>query len=464
MPPQIATIVFALGVLLLFALDRNPNARTSRALWLPVIWLLINGSRPVSMWLQSQTVQNMQNPDQYLDGSPFDRLIYSALLTAALLILAGRIVQVGRLLRCNAAILLFFSYCAFSVLWSDYTEVSFKRWIKAVGDLVMVLIVMTDSDPLTAAKRLVARVGFVLVPASVLLIKYYPALGRTYNIWTWEPMFIGVTEHKNTLGMVCMVLGLGFEWCFLLAYRDRADKHRTGRLLVYGALLAMVVWLFVQANSMTAQSCFILATVFLFATGSRTVVRRPWLTYLLVAILVAIPFVTLFMGIGGSALEGMGRDSTLTGRTDIWRQILSMSGNPIFGTGFESFWLGARAQRMWDMFYFHPTQAHNGYIEVYLELGWLGIAMLTAIIVTGCQNAFAMFRWNPDVGRIRLAYIVAALAYNMTEAGFRLNNLTWFFFLLSAVVVPKATVQEVSSRLAADASRNFNEWQPQETT
>src|SRR6267154_2539759 len=215
MSPQIATIVFAFGVLGLFMLDRDSRARTSKVLWIPVMWLLINGSRPVSVWLQLEPLNKIQNPDQYLEGSPLDAFVYSVLLVSGLVILLGRRAQVGKLLRRNAPVLLFFSYCALSVLWSDYTEVSLKRWIKAVGDLVMVLIVLTDSDPFAAAKRLVARVGFVLVPASILLIKYFPALGRFYkivNISTWEPMFVCVTDHKNTPGMVCMVLGLGFEW------------------------------------------------------------------------------------------------------------------------------------------------------------------------------------------------------------------------------------------------------------
>lgn len=466
MPPNIATLVFALGVAGCFLLDRDPKLRTSKALWIPVIWLLINGSRSLSLWVGAQTAAKMQTSAQYLDGSPLDMWVYTGLLAAGLITLAVRKGRVGRLLQGNRAIVLFFVYCAVSTLWSDYTDISFKRWIKAVGDLVMVLVVLTDSDPLTALKRLLARVAFVLVPASVLLIKYYPALGRIYNIWTWEPMFVGVTEHKNTLGMVCMVLGLGFEWRFLMAYRDRKDPRRTKRLMVYAALLGMMVWLFVQANSVTAQSCFILGSVFLLASGSRMVVKRPWRVYLLVAILVAAPFATLFMGMGGGALEGMGRDATLTGRTEIWKDVLSMSGSPLIGTGFESFWLGKRADRMWGMFYFHPTQAHNGYIEVYLELGWIGIALLAAIVVTGCRDAVAMLRPDPHAARIRLAYIVVALAYNMTEAGFRMMTLTWFFFLLSAVVVSKVAVQGSQSPsrsvLPADTSPKFDEWQPEE--
>jgi O-antigen ligase len=277
-------------------------------------------------------------------------------------------------------------------------------------------------------------------------------------------MFVGVTDHKNTLGMVCMVLGLGFEWRFLLAYRDRKDPRRTKRLIVYALMLGMMVWIFVQANSVTAQSCFMLASIFLIASGTRRVARKPWLAYVLMAGLVAVPFATIFMGIGGSALEGMGRDATLTGRTEIWKDVISMSGNPIFGTGFESFWLGSRANRMWQMFYFHPTQAHNGYIEVYLELGWIGIALLAGIIVTGCRNAVAMFRSNSDAARLRMTYITAVLAYDMTEAGFRMMALTWFFFLMSAVVVTKVAVQRSSPLLPlpADTLPKLDKWQPQE--
>ena len=141
--------------------------------------------------------RRLQSSSQYLDGSPVDMWVYTGLLAAGLITLGLRKARVVSLLRGNSAILLFFSYCAVSTLWSDYTDVSLKRWVKAVGDLVMVLIVLTDSDPFAATKRLVARVGFVLIPASVLLIKYYPALGRVYNIWTWEPMFVGVDRAQE---------------------------------------------------------------------------------------------------------------------------------------------------------------------------------------------------------------------------------------------------------------------------
>src|SRR5580693_1393307 len=258
MYPALATFLFVVGILGLFLLDRDTSVQTSKGLWIPVIWVIIAGSRPVSNWFASAPSTALKNADAYLDGSPTDRYIFSALLVAGLLILISRRVQVGKLLRRNPAIFIFFTYCMISVLWSDHTDVAFKRWVKALSDLVMVLIVLTELDPLAATKRLLARVGFILVPWSILLIKYYPAMGRVYNIWTWEPSYVGVTDHKNTLGMVCMVLAIGFLWRFLLAYRDIEDPKRNKRLLVHGTLIGMSVWLFMQAHSMTGQACFLL--------------------------------------------------------------------------------------------------------------------------------------------------------------------------------------------------------------
>src|ERR1035437_3510363 len=140
MSSQIATIVYVVGILGLFLLDRDRKARTSKALWIPVAWLLIIGSRPVSQWLQvGPTIDSL---DRNIEGSPIDAAVFSILLAAGCVVLVRRRRKVGTILHANLPILLFFSYCALSTLWSDYTFVAFKRWIKAVGDVVMVLVIL----------------------------------------------------------------------------------------------------------------------------------------------------------------------------------------------------------------------------------------------------------------------------------------------------------------------------------
>ena len=71
-----------------------------------------------------------------LQGSPLDRFLLTGLLVAGVTVLLARSRLAGTWLRANGPIVAFFIYCAISTLWSEYPDVAFKRWTKAVGNLV----------------------------------------------------------------------------------------------------------------------------------------------------------------------------------------------------------------------------------------------------------------------------------------------------------------------------------------
>jgi len=452
MPPHIATVAYCIAILGLFWLDRDEGYKASKALWIPVVWMLIAGSRMVSEWLQ---VAPATTVDQYLEGSPLDRLVLGGLLAAGLIVLVSRGRKVVALLRANGPILVFFFYCAVSTLWSDFPDVAFKRWIKALGDLVMVLVVLTDMDPSAAVKRLLDRAGFLLIPFSVLLIKYYPDWGRGYLPWVWTPYYTGVTTNKNLLGMISLIFGLGSAWRIFEELRSGNGKRRAGPLIAHGALFAMVLWLFWVANSVTSLACFLLAGGLMAVTHLRGLVRKPFFVHLLVAAVLAVSFSALFLDIGAGLVKDLGRDETLSGRTALWNRLLNMAGNPLFGTGFESFWLGDRLHKLWNVYWWHPNEAHNGYLEVFLNLGWTGVALLGVVMLTGYRNVIAAFRQDPDGGRVKLTYFVVAATYNFTEAGFRMMDPVWIFFLMAIAVVPKAPIREDTNIRAQVSSDQY---------
>src|SRR6266478_7072599 len=88
MTPLIATVVYAIAILGLFWLDRDRNSGVSSALWIPVAWMFIAGSRMVSQWLLTTPLDD--TPTQYLEGSPLDRLILAGLLAVAIIVLLNR--------------------------------------------------------------------------------------------------------------------------------------------------------------------------------------------------------------------------------------------------------------------------------------------------------------------------------------------------------------------------------------
>src|SRR2546428_1251374 len=273
MPPSIASVACGFFILPLFLLERDRKSRVSSALWIPVVWLSLGASRSVSQWLGG--VVSVTSADQYVEGSPLDASVFAGLLAAGLVVLLARRRSARTFWRANGPLLVCFFYCAVSVLWSDYPFVAFKRWTKSVGDLVMVLVVLTDPEPTSAVKRLLARSGFVLIPLSILLIKYYPSLGRAYSPWTGEAYNVGVATQKNGLGIVCLVFGLGSLWYLLEAFRGGERARAAWPSIAHGAILAMALWLLWMAHSATSFSCFLIGGGLMVVTGRRAVGRNP---------------------------------------------------------------------------------------------------------------------------------------------------------------------------------------------
>jgi O-antigen ligase len=121
-----------------------------------------------------------------------------------------------------------------------------------------------------------------------------------------------------------------------------------------------------------------------------------------------------------------------------------LAGNPLVGTGFESFWLGRRLEAAWGLMV-GLQEAHNGYLEVYLNLGWIGVMLLSVVIVAGYRNVMAAFRMTPTEGNLKLAYFVVGMVYNLTEAGFRMMSSVWLLFLWAITAVPKPLAKEMQS-------------------
>src|SRR5579872_5306620 len=128
MNQMLATTAYVLLIGGLFWLDRDQKARTSPGRWVAVAWLLGIGSRTVSEWLVAFHFLDGSplaggGADAMLDGNPVDRNVYSGLLLLGLIVLLQRRKQVGRLLRANLPIVIFFVYCAVSAVWSQYPDV-----------------------------------------------------------------------------------------------------------------------------------------------------------------------------------------------------------------------------------------------------------------------------------------------------------------------------------------------------
>jgi O-antigen ligase len=174
----------------------------------------------------------------------------------------------------------------------------------------------------------------------------------------------------------------------------------------------------------------------MFVSGRR-IVYRHLIGMLIVALLLFLASEYTF-DIYSRALDLLGRDATLTDRTRLWADVIELQDSPILGKGFESFWLGERAVIMAEEWWWHPNQAHNGYLETYLNLGFVGLFLLLAVIVSTFRNIKQQLPVDLGVARLRLAYLLAILAFNYTEAAFKGVHVVLTIFFIIAIRYDRA--------------------------
>jgi exopolysaccharide production protein ExoQ len=451
MGAPLALLIFSAGIAGLFYLNRDNSVRTSKALWLAVIWLWIVGSRPVSAWLGIGGGSG-NSLASTLDGSPVDAAFFGLLELAGIGVLLSRRGKTSALLAVSAPIVIYFVYCLISVTWSPIPGPSFKRWTKAIGDLVMVLIVLTDGQPIAALRRLYSRVGFILFPLSILMIRYTD-LGRGYTP-DGAPENTGVTTNKNSLGLIVFIVSLGALWSFRALLADKEGSHRTRRLIAQGTLLTFGIALLQMSHSATAGLCFILGAGLMLTTGLPAIRRRPGRVSAICLVVVLSGGLGLLFG-GGSVLsQSLGRGEGLSGRKEIWAASIAAAGNPIIGTGFESFWntniekVARGLQGYWEVH--NLVSAHNGYLEVYLDLGSVGVCLIVLILFSGYRRTIKTFQYDPQLASLMVAYLATITFYCTTEVGFRMLTPSWIFLLLAVVSASGVT----SGVIGGEAPKN----------
>jgi len=434
MPPFVALVLSLALIVVLLASERRMNPDVSHALWIPFLWLFFIGTRFPSEWLDMQA-SAMQRPEEYLEGSPVDQAVFLALYVAALVVLVRRRLPWSGVIAANLSITAFFLYGLVSVVWSDFPWTALKRFVKVLEHIVMVLVVLTEANPAQAMDALVRRFLTTTVLLSVLFLKYYPEFGRAFDNWTGQPFNTGATTDKNALGHICLLGTIFYMSSLLSKAHQEVSRSTKGRMLVDIGLLAAVLWLLEIANAKTALICSIVGMVSVAVLTRTQLGKSPVAVFVGVVSLVGLSAVLdSAFNLREIGIEALDRNPTLTDRTFVWEDVLAMPNNALVGTGFESFWLGPRVEELWQKYWWHPNQAHNGYIETYINLGAIGVALLLIMLTAALFRSLGAMRDGDPFGAVRFSLILAIAIFNYTDATFKALHILFFTFLLVSLL------------------------------
>lgn len=401
MPRQLALVLCGVFVFYLLKWDRQKSGAVSWALWIPTLWILCVASRSLDTWL------GVEGGDREA-GGVIDPLFQTGLLCAGLIVTARRRLNWSSVVRNNVWLAALIGWMLVSILWSDMPLRSFRSWIKEGIAIVMALVIFTEAAPQEACRSVIRRTTCILIPFSVLLVKYYPYLGAVYNRHSDRVQWIGVTLQKNSLGHLCFISIFFLVWTFVKRWNGRDRPVRMYEAAAEILLLLMTLWLLrgpsmwaASATAMFALSGGLIAFFTLLWTKKHRIRLGAMTWGAITGCIVAFGIITPL--VGGSTVtsftSAVGRDTTLTGRTEIWAGLLpDLKNQPILGYGFSGFWTNARIREH------EIQQAHNGYLDMWLQLGFAGL-LLTAVFLISCAiRAHKILERDFDYGCLYLCF------------------------------------------------------------
>lgn len=432
MPPILALTLCTIFVLFLLRLDRKQYSEASLALWVPTIWFLLSTSKALGVWFGTAGT-NME------EGSALDRNVLILLLLLGFFIIKKRKVDIFGSLRQNPSVFLLIGFMLISITWSDMHFISFKRWVRNLIPIVMVLIIASEDDPRQALQSLFRRMIYVHIPFSLMLIKYYPHLGREYLSWSGEVMWLGTSTQKNGLAFLCAFSIFYFAWTFIRRRQGRNNPVVWYQAYIEILIVFLSIWIFIGPNrTLTHSAASLVALIvglisligLLYLKKHDIIMSVNALTIITLAIII---YGTVTPFIGGLTLfdpsTALNRSGNLTGRTEIWAFLVPYARQKlILGHGYGGFWTS-------DIREMASLSAHNGYLNTILNTGFIGLFFLSLFLISNCRKAGELMLRDFDWGFLWLCILLMAVTHNIVEnsisslAGFMPSVL--LFFLIS---------------------------------
>ncbi|MDP1778543.1 MAG: O-antigen ligase, partial [Brevundimonas sp.] len=223
--------------------------------------------------------------------------------------------------------------------------------------------------------RLLMHTALFMAVGSLIMVFAFPAIGVHHldNAGLWR----GLWYEKNQMGAV-MVIGATAAAACLVSPDPRRLLPALALILSSGLVLA--------TQSKTSLLCLVVALAFI---GGFWALRRGGAAFSVIAIWSVVVLAGLGLWVwethSVAVLEALGKDASLTGRTEIWDSLMrKVADRPWTGYGYGAFWgrIGESPPADWvrkETGWIVPS-AHNGWIDLLVQLGWPGAVLVGALM------------------------------------------------------------------------------------
>jgi exopolysaccharide production protein ExoQ len=392
-------------------------------LFWPVLTLI--AQQPVYFGGAARSAEAYQNGATAVGPRGSHSSLYVYLLYLVVFVLAGNR-QVWITLKKNLLIVALLALAVLSALWSPVPTITLQMCIE-VGLCTLFACYLSTRYTTERLMQFLIFMGVVSALLSIFFALALPAYGifQGYAGGAWE----GICGHKNALGL---------NMAFLLSPIFFTKVYSRERKLMYSVLLLFLIY-----KSQSRGAWFYTAGMLVFVACLNLIrrIRSRELTFVVFVIATAsLAVVGLAVYFWPLLAAHMGKSATMSGRTaiyvEIWRSVVK---HPLLGYGFGGFWSrdNPEARRVglaigWP----NIGYAESGLLEVALQIGFLGIGLLVAMIGRAVFQGVRLLRslqYSPRVGWFLTILFVAALT-NIDAGSFMTSDkLDWVLIVLSCI-------------------------------
>lgn len=386
--------------------------------------------------------------DALTDSSPTTLFSALAIYVVALVFLLRQPVHAVRMVADNPLLVLIFILPLLSVFWSEDPGVSLRRAIAlAMTGLFCVYLAIRLSPDEFLRKLLLAL--FIGGVASLLVTAAFPGIAiehSSINTGSWK----GVYGHKAILGRIAAV-------AVMVSIYVR-PKYRWERIMRWATV---AIFLFLSIESQSRASWLMLLAGLGFVLILWVVRAERLSTGLKVGIAAIIALALLLLAVASfdMVLSDFGRDDTFSGRTKLWQGAIAVAEakHPILGAGYRAFWTesGASGVRSYILSWARlPAHGHNGYLDVWLEMGIPGLVAFAAFLVmTTARLAVRVLREPHDPSWAAFSVFLFLFILNNVSVtvAFKHTDIAWVFAVLAALYAHNSAsaAQPARARFAA---------------
>jgi len=379
-------------------------------LLLPLLYFALDGVSP----FVNSAVAMRATLTSSAGGVLLDRLSNVLIFGGCMIFVVGRHQSVRRL---SMQMKLVASFPLLVLLLSPVSQQvtrTLSSGVVLLGGILLIFYIMARYT-FNEVLELFLVLGTGTIVASILFAIVLPQYGLD-RMGGHSTAWKGIFSAKNYLGNMAL-----FFLTVAVSYRPRTNFFRSMR---FSQILFCLIAI---AFSHAATGYMLTAVYIAYALTLKTVRSFRKKDYFVAFILLFVAFAAVIAVVilqPDFLFKLLGKDATLTGRTEIWEAVLgSIAKRPLFGYGYQAFWLGFKGEsyRIILTVTWALAQAQNGFLDIMLELGIVGLTIVLFLFGFAFRDGVTCLLRSHDEAQLRavewyLAIVILTLIYNLDES------------------------------------------------